>query len=268
MKNIIRTGTGMLALALVLSGAPVAFMPAHAAGAAPPQSAAGSESRAIAAGVVNVIMNGPIDLRLRQSATPELLVKGDPKLVARITTRVDGNTLYVGTRGIFIAIGAQQASRIELSLPNLEKLQMQGSGDANLIGLRGQRIELVLRGSGDLVFDGDYQQVQASLSGSGDLRMSLGNAENVELSMLGAGNASIKGQARALRAKIDGTGDLDSTALKAQQVSLSSMGASDAKIFASQEVKIKLMGSGDAQVYGNPARRNVERIGSGDIRWE
>lgn len=270
MKNILRTGATLLALSVALTAASVVFMRAHAgtALAAEATASAGSENRPVAANVVNVVMSGPIDLILRQAATPELLIKGDPKLVARVTTRVEGNTLYVGTRGIFISIGSHQPARIELNLPALEKLQLQGSGDGNVKGFRGNKIELSLRGSGDLVFDNDYQQVQAGLNGSGDLSMTLLNSDNVDLSILGSGDAVVKGQAKVFNAKIGGSGDLDATALKAGVVSLNSMGSSDAKIFATQELKLKMMGSGDVRIFGNPAKRNVERMGSGEVRWD
>ncbi|MFZ6745716.1 head GIN domain-containing protein [Undibacterium sp. JH2W] len=267
MKNIIRTGIGMLGLAVVLTASSVVFIRAHASTVVSAGSAA-SEVRPVNASIVNIVLSGPIDLTLKQAVTPELLVKGDPKLVAKITTRLEGNTLYIGTRGIYISVGKTEQSKIELSLPNLEKLQSSGSGDASIKGFRGNKLELLVQGSGNVSLDGEYQQVFANVHGSGDLALGLANSDVLELNVHGSGDSIIKGQAKTFNAKLTGSGDLNASSLKSAQVNLNSTGSANSRVFASQEIKLKLMGSGDVHVSGNPAKRNVERMGSGDIRWE
>jgi hypothetical protein len=161
-------------------------------------------------------------LLLHASTVPSLSVRGDPKLASRVTTRVDGNTLYITTRGIFITLGKSESVRVELNLPVLEKLQLSGSGDVNVKGFKGKRLEFSMRGSGDLIFDGDFTQIQGAMSGSGDLNLSLANSEQVMLSMQGSGDAMLKGQSVALTVKLSGSGDLHAEALKAKQVFIES----------------------------------------------
>lgn len=267
MKNIIRTGIGMLGLAVVLTASSVVFIRAHASNVVSTGSAA-SEVRPVTASIVNIVLSGPIDLALKQATTPELLVKGDAKLVSRVTTRLEGNTLYVGTRGIYISVGKTEQSRIELSLPNLEKLQTSGSGDAVIKGFKGNKLEVSLHGSGNINLDGEYQQVFASLNGSGDLNLGVGNSDLLELTSNGSGDSIVKGQVKNFNVKISGSGDLKASALKSAVVNLNSTGSSSSKVFASQEIKLKVTGSGDVHVMGNPAKRNVERMGSADVHWE
>jgi cytoskeletal protein CcmA (bactofilin family) len=111
---------------------------------------------------------------------------------------------------------------VELNLPVLEKLQLSGSGDVNVKGFKGKRLEFSMRGSGDLIFDGDFTQIQGAMSGSGDLNLSLANSEQVTLSMQGSGDAMLKGQSAALTVKLSGSGDLHAEALKAKQVFIES----------------------------------------------
>ncbi|MES2102876.1 MAG: head GIN domain-containing protein [Pseudomonadota bacterium] len=264
MKTIIRIGAGMLILATALIAITCVFMSAHAATVG--AGGQGNENRSIQAGVIQVVMNGPIDLSLRQGAAPDLQVRGEPGMVSRVTTRVEGNTLYIGTRGVFMML--RQPLRVELVLPNFEKLQMLGSGDGIVSGFRGNHVEFAMRGSGNLSFDGDYQQVQVNMSGSGDLKLVLANSDNVDVSILGSGEAMLKGQAKSLSVKLAGSGDLDASTLKAGQVSVQSMGSADAKVYATQEARVSSFGSGDIRVYGNPGKRNAERRGSGDISWQ
>ena len=127
MKNIIKTGIGMLILAIVLIAMSAGFMRAHAAG----NSVVASENRAVDAQVVNLVISGSMDLVLRQASSAAMTIKGEASMLSHVTSKIEGNTLYIGTRGLIIT--TRQPLIVELNLPNLEKLQMQGSGDANVI---------------------------------------------------------------------------------------------------------------------------------------
>ncbi|MBR7793977.1 DUF2807 domain-containing protein [Undibacterium sp. FT147W] len=272
MKYILRTGAGMLVLAIILTAVSAFIMQAHATTLTEAAdgnffSGDSNDTRPVTAQVTQVVFSGPIDLLLHSSAVPSLSVRGDPKLTSRVTTRVDGNTLYIATRGIFITLGKSEPIKVELNLPVLEKLQLSGSGDVDVKGFKGKRLEFSMRGSGDLIVDGDFTQILGAMSGSGNLNLSLANSEQVTLSMQGSGDAMLKGQSTALSAKLSGSGDLHAEALKVKQAVIESRGSADSKIFATEEVNARLMGSGDLLVQGNPPRRNAERLGSGDIIW-
>jgi hypothetical protein len=265
MKNIIRSGVALLILAIILIAASTLFMRAHA-GQANTSVVVSSENRPVAAQVVNVIVSGSIKLELNQAATPQLVVKGDSAMLAHVTSRVEGNTLYLGTRGIVISI--RQPLMVELSLPTLEKLQMQGSGDSQVKGFRGERLELSTSASGDLSFDGEFQHLLARSGGSGDLILVLNKGSTLDLSLQGSGGARIEGQVKAFNARLSGSGDLDAKALKAQQAGIFSYGSSDVSVFAEHEIKVKAMGSGNTTIYGNSPKRNIERHGSGEVNWQ
>lgn len=274
MKLILRTGAVMLVLAIILTAVSAMFIKAHAA-VIMTEAAAGhffsgdsNDNRPVTAQVTQVVLSGPVDLLLQSSTVPSLFVKGDPKLASRVTTRVDGNTLYIATRGIFISLGKSEAIRVELNLPVLEKLQLSGSGDANVKGFKGKRLEFSMRGSGDLLFDGDFSQILGAMSGSGDANLSLSNAEQLTLTMRGSGDAILKGQSNVLNVRMSGSGDLYAEALKVKRALIESSGSADSKIFATEEVNARLTGSGDLSVTGNPLRRHAERLGSGDIIWQ
>lgn len=260
MKTLIKTGIGMLVAALVFIALTAGFMRAHAA------TPIGTESRQIESDIVNIVMTGPVDLELRQSATPSLMLKGELSMLPRITTKIEGKTLYLGTRGIIVTI--RQPLVVELALPNLEKLHMQGSGDARIKNFNGKRLDVTMRGSGDFHFEGDFQQIASTNYGSGDSTWSLLNNEQIDLELFGSGDAIVRGQTNSLNSKLMGSGDLDATNLKAAQALVTGGGSGDLKVFASQEVKVRLTGSGDATIYGNPSKKSVDRTGSGEIRWQ
>jgi hypothetical protein len=259
MKLIIRTGIAMLILAIVLIALSVGFMRAHAGVVA-------NENRPVDAQVVNIVMSGSIDLVLQQASMPSMVIKGDASMLSRVTSKIEGNTLFIGTRGLIIT--TRQPLIVELNLPNLEKLQMLGSGDGMLKGFRGANLNLETRGSGDLRFEGEYQQIKAIAAGSGDIKLVVLNNEKLELSLQGSGDGYVKGQTKILHAKLSGSGDLDAASLKAAEVTVDSTGSANSRVIAIKEIKVSASGSGDVSIFGNPLKRNVERSGSAEIHWQ
>lgn len=265
MKIIIKMGMGMLALAMVLIAITAGFIRAHAV-TAKAEVVVASENRAVEANIVNVVVSGPIDLNLKQSSAATMVVKGASSMISRVTSRTEGNTLFLGTRGIIVTIS--QPLIVELSLPALAKLQLQGSGDSLVRGFRGDNLELQSRGSGNLDLGAQYQRVQVVATGSGDLTLNFPNVDRFELGLQGSGNTLMKGQTRVFNAKLTGSGDLDAGAFNAAQLTLHSLGSGDIKAFAKEEVKLDLKGSGDAIIFGSPTRKNIEHSGSGNLRWQ
>lgn len=260
MKQIMRTGIAMLILAIVLIAVSAGFMRAHAAGVV------ANENRPVDAQVVNVVMSGSIDLVLQPASTPTMLIKGDASMLSRVTSKIEGNTLFIGTRGLIIT--TRQPLIVELSLPNLEKLHMLGSGDGMLKGFRGSHLNLETRGSGDLRFEGEYQSIKAISTGSGDIKLVVLNNDKLELALQGSGDGYIKGQAKMLNVNLTGSGDLDAASLKASEVTVDSSGSGNSRVFASKEIKVRAAGSGDVTIYGNPAQRNIDRSGSAEVHWQ
>ena len=259
MKSIIRTGIAMLVLAIVLIALSAAFMRAHA-------GVVSTENRPVEAQVVNIVMNGSIDLVLQQASVPSMVIKGDASMLSRVTSKIEGNTLFLGTRGLIIT--TRQPLIAEISLPTLEKLQMQGSGDSNVKGFRGSALHIETRGSGDLRFEGEYQQIKATSAGSGDLKLVVLNNDKLEISLFGSGDAFVKGQSKILNAKLSGSGDLDAASLKAGEVTVESTGSANSRVFAIKEIKVHATGSGDVTILGNPPKKNVDHAGSAEIHWQ
>ena len=259
MKSIIRTGIAMAILAIVLIALSAAFMRAHA-------GVVSNENRPIEAQVVNIVMSGSMDLVLQQASTPSMMIKGDASMLSRVTSKIEGNTLFLGTRGLIIT--TRQPLIVELSLPNLEKLQMQGSGDSSVKGFRGNALHIETRGSGDLRFEGEYQQIKAISAGSGDIKLVVLNNDKLDISLLGSGDAFVKGQSKILSVKLAGSGDLDAASLKAGEVTVDSTGSANSRVFAIKEIKVHATGTGDITILGNPPKKNIDRSGSAEIHWQ
>ncbi|MEC5215162.1 hypothetical protein RCH09_000092 [Actimicrobium sp. GrIS 1.19] len=225
-----------------------------------------SETRPLSAAVLNIDLRGAVDLTLRQGPVAGIVVYAEQRMLPKITTETDGATLRIDTRGLII--GNHGPMMITVTLPTLENVAVSGSGDANVEGFSGNAAALTMAGSGDVLFNGQFKKIVAQLAGSGDLHLAASNSEQVEIRLLGSGNVDAVGQCQTVQATLAGSGDLDAGRLQAEQVTLALAGSGNGTVFARKLVTISLNGSGDVDVRGAPARREVHKSGSGDVRFE
>lgn len=268
MRTLFKVGISLLLLAFVLIGVAVGML--RAQGISHPFSAAGrlpgSQLRTVGQGIIAIELSGPIDLSVRQGATASLTVSGEQRLLANVDTSEEGNTLHIGTKGMLFH--HRLPLRVDLVLPALQALEVNGNGDSAVKGFSGERFKLQLYGTGDVKFNGRFRQLSGAVHGSGDLNLNGGDSDSVMLDMTGSGTITASGSSKLLQARLSGSGDLDARHLASGKVSLDVHGSGTATVFASDEADLNLRGSGDIHVHGSPARRHVSRNGSGDVSWD
>lgn len=229
------THTAVLGLALLL--------------AAPLAQAADSESRPLAAGIDRVVLTGPIDLDLNQSATPGIEIKGRPELRARVKIDTSQDELRISWQSENRTnFSWNDDVRVKVSLPALKRLAVRGSGDASIarFDLKQEALEITVEGSGDVQVEGlAAGSLQASIKGSGDIRAS-GRVERQQLA-------------------IAGSGDIDTARLESKQSSIAIAGSGDARVWATEALDVSIAGSGDVSYLGNP-RLSQNVRGSGEVR--
>jgi hypothetical protein len=267
MRALLKTGFVLLLIAFGLIGVSYTVLRAQGtSGASSPGSRLlATDKRTLDAQITAVELSGPINLTLRQGPEPALEVRGEQRLLANIGTSVEGRTLHIGPRGILLR--HRQPIEVTLTLPALDTLHVNGSGDATASGFAGERLDLGLGGSGTLRFNGRYRENVVALHGSGDLELTGGSSDRVKAESVGSGNLTLVGATRELDAELQGSGELDARHLRAEQVRLAHTGSGTSAVYASREAKLELAGSGDATVYGNPERREVSRHGSASVNF-
>jgi hypothetical protein len=268
IRSLIKIGVSMMVLAALLTGATYAAL--RGQGKVNPTSVAGraarTEVRPVGSDISTVELEGPIDLTLKQGDIASLKVRGEQRLLGNIETSQEGNTLHIGTRGVLFH--HRRPIQVELILPSLQELSVNGSGDSSVTGFSGQELAVHLQGSGNLTFNGRYRQIDAGVNGSGGLNLNTGNSEKVNLEMVGSGAITSSGSCKNLKAQLTGSGDLNAEHMASDQVVVTLAGSGTTNVFARQSADLTLHGSGDIRVFGNPNDRNVKRSGSGAVSWE
>lgn len=266
MRTLFRVGLSLLVLAFVLIGLSYGVLRAQGVSVRHEGRMVGEETRPVKRDIRAVELSGPIDLTLHYGARPRLVVRGEQRLLANVETSQEGRVLHIGTRGIVLR--HRQPIVVELTLPALDRIGVDGSGNAEVNGFTGERIDLELNGSGSLEFNGRYRQARALMQGSGELTLDAGNGDRVEAQLLGSGEMALAGAARSARLESNGSGRLDARRLRADDVEVRQTGSGNTSVTAHATVAAAVSGSGDIDVHGNPPQRTISRTGSGDVHFD
>lgn len=268
IRTLVKTGLALFALALALIG--VTYTMLRAQGVANPSTTAGrvtrTDVREIGPGITAIDLQGPIDLTLRQGSTPSLKVRGEQRLLGNVATVQEDGTLHISTTGMLFH--HKRPLQVEAVLPSLQSVEIRGSGDSNISGFSGERLTIMLNGTGGLSFSGRYRHVQASVHGTGGLDLKSGSSETVQLALFGSGSITTSGTCDTLGTELMGSGTIDAQHMASNTVTVEVKGSGTTDVFARGSAQIAVAGSGDVTVYGNPDQRSVSRTGSGDVRFE
>jgi hypothetical protein len=227
-----------------------------------------SDTRAVDGRVTHVRLNGVVDLRVKQGATPSLVVWGENGYLAKVKTTQNGDTLQIDTDRDFGMKWDKHRLRVDLTVPDLSEVVSHGVGATDVIGFTGDSIRLSLDGAGPATLDSKYRNIDARLNGAGSVTINAADADRIELKLGGAGSMQVKGQAKTLRAHLSGVGSLNAKDLRAENVDVDLSGLGSANVFAKTSASLSLSGLGSANVWGNPATRNANTSGLGKVHWQ
>jgi hypothetical protein len=268
MRALLKVGFGLLLLAFMLIGLSYSILRAQGtAGTSNPEGRMiASETRKLDGVIGAVELSGPIDMTLRQGAVASLVVRGEKRLLGNIATAREGDTLHIATKGMLLH--HRHPLQVVLVLPSIERVLVNGSGDSTVNGFSGDKVEVQLRGSGNVKFNGRYKDVTAGVHGSGDMELNGGNSDKVAVELVGSGQMTVVGAAREFKAEQTGSGDMNARHLTCEETRVELHGSGTSVVQARKTAEVSLRGSGDVTVYGSPDERNVNRTGSGDVSFK
>jgi hypothetical protein len=212
--------------------------------------------------------------RIRLDCSADVVVKiGDPVTVQVttddnlqdyiITEVVGRKTLLIDSEGNF---RSSRGVTVEITVPRLIQVDVDGSGDIEITGLKEETFEVMLDGSGDIEFEGEVKRLEIALDGSGHIIARDLNAEDVNVELGGSGEIELRGKSQTLECRLSGSGDIDASRLKTERVDAETHGSGDISVHATVSFDGAVFGSGDIDVYGNPENLERSTPGSGEIR--
>ena len=185
----------------------------------------GDEIRVIS-GFTGVVSEGEFDVFIIPDSSFSVKLEADENLIQYISTRISGNTLIVdqGTRK---CLRSDNPIRITVYMPNVEYLNLTGSGmitgdniesdelrveltGSGLIDLRGLKLGLLdglITGSGEMIFWGETLDADLDITGSGMIKAFHLESLNCVANISGSGNMEIRVE-KQLTAYISGSGNI------------------------------------------------------------
>ena len=161
------------------------------------------ETRATAP-FTRIEVHGDLDVTILQGPRSHVTVEGEPAAVALVDTKVNDGTLSVRWRG---QSDPDDPVSVEVGVESLEGIDLFGSGNATVEGIRAQKFEAILYGSGDMTLEGTAKKFKSAVYGSGEIDAEDLITESTQASVEGSGEAWVFAK-RHLHARVHGSGEV------------------------------------------------------------
>lgn len=176
-------------------------------------------------------------------------IVADPKTLEEIITEVKDRTLNIRypNNNIFKRWNPGKVE-IFITVPEVDGLNVSGSGDIVSDEIVTRILDLVISGSGNITIDQlTAERVDAGISGSGNIRLKEG------------------GVAEEFKVRISGSGNADARGFEAKNVDVQTSGSGSCSVISNGSIKARISGSGNVYYSGNPAI-DSSVSGSGSVK--
>jgi len=188
---------------------------------------------------------GPQDVVVTHGDTQS--VRGEGSL-GRLDVVVENGELIIRPRnGGGWNWGDFDSTTLYVTVPELTRASLNGSGDIRIDNITGERFEALLEGG----FSGDFE-----INGLA--------VEEAEFTVNGPGDISASGTAESTRVTINGPGELKAGGLKSETATVMVRGPGDVELAVEREADVSVDGPGEVDIDG-PARCTLSTSGPGSV---
>ena len=164
------------------------------------------ETRSFALDTFDTIeLEGAMDIDVSFGGKQSVEVSLDDNLFDNLELDVRGKTLTIGWKESCEPDGD---TSMKVVVKSLTGMRIEGAGDVEIHGLKGDDFEYALHGAGDLDVDGEVDRFEISLNGAGDIDARDLKAKHVEARLNGVGDIEITAT-ESIDAAVNGVGEID-----------------------------------------------------------
>lgn len=196
-----------------------------------------------------ILVEGPFIVRVTTGRSTSAAAEGSREALEALSVEVQGTTLRIRRLRAALTgapVRAVEPATITLTTRSLRVGRVLGSGQLEISGLAGQRIDL-------------------GVDGTGRLRASGIAADNLFVSLLGSGTLELAGTAETFSAGLQGSGSLLAPGLSVETATVTAVTTGDIAFTARRAATINANSLGQVTVGGTPAC-TVRGPGASEVR--
>jgi Putative auto-transporter adhesin, head GIN domain len=156
----------------------------------------------------SVSLSGSGQVLIEQGASESLTVTTDDNLLQHVKTEVHGNTLELGVKDPMTNLDPTNDIIFKLTVKQLDRLEISGSGKADIRGLNEDQLQVRISGSGDVSGQGTAGDLDLRISGSGSYRGPELKTRRASIGVSGSGSAVVSAS-ETLDANVSGSGSVE-----------------------------------------------------------
>ena len=116
----------------------------------------------------SIAVRGAARIIVRVGTTQSVTIEGPEKSVRSLTTDVDGDTLYIrSSRKDWVFGSGESRLVVNVALPSLDELRLEGSNDARLSGFNGGKSRIEIEGAANVEARGRLDKLTVHMQGAG-----------------------------------------------------------------------------------------------------
>lgn len=210
----------------------------------------------------------PATVNFNVSDSYSCTVRVDENIMEYLDIKVDDHELILKKKEQHKNINLRATEFvIEVSAPNLDDINMAGSGTFNVFSpLDVKDMEINLAGSGDVILMQRVKanEIELNVAGSGNIKCVELIADELDANVAGSGDLMVQ-SGNVLKAEVNvaGSGDCD-LMCEIDVLEADIVGSGDIKARVNGKLTYGVFGSGVIDYYGNPVVEG-DKVGSGKV---
>ncbi len=153
----------------------------------------------------SITVEGAARLEITIGEPVSVRVSGNQTSVGRVETNVDGDTLHIKNRARDWLTPHNSRLTVQITLPKLESLELQGGNDVSLTGLHGGDTTIKATGAANITADGELDELTVRLAGAGHADLSKLAVADAKVTVDGVGSVVVNPR-ESLDATMNGVG--------------------------------------------------------------
>lgn len=194
-----------------------------------------------------------VDVIYKKADSVSISITAESNIINHIVANTGNGRLEIRTDPRNACFDYTQKPVVTITSPELNSMDLTGSGDFSADSLSGNSVTVRITGSGNL--HAKYitcTELAVTNTGSGNIEISNALSENSDFTVTGSGDMEIKGRSNIGVMRVTGSGDIKSDSFTLQSATETITGSGNIYTLVQNSLKAVISGSGNIYLSGNP----------------